>query len=69
VQRLESGQVVAPYNPAQIIYGDYLYTLFDRGFLARHGAKTGQELCGKQRITPTAFEIVLRRTLRSDLEP
>jgi outer membrane protein assembly factor BamB len=43
----------SPYNPSQIVYGDYLYTLFDRGFLTCHDAKTGKEIYSKQRFTPT----------------
>ncbi len=42
----------APYNPSQIVYGEYLYTLYDRGFLTCHDAKTGIEVYGKQRFTP-----------------
>jgi len=43
----------APYNPSQIVYGDYFYTLYDRGFLTCHNAKTGEEVYGKQRFTPS----------------
>ncbi|QQS46332.1 MAG: PQQ-binding-like beta-propeller repeat protein [Acidobacteriota bacterium] len=39
-----------PYNPSPIIYGDYYYTLYDRGFLTCHDAKTGREIYGKQRL-------------------
>ncbi len=39
-----------PYNPSPIIYGDYYYTLYDRGFLTCHDAKTGKEVYGKQRL-------------------
>ena len=39
-----------PYNPSPIIYGDYYYTLLDRGFFTCHEAKTGKEIYGKQRI-------------------
>jgi outer membrane protein assembly factor BamB len=39
-----------PYNPSPIVYGDYYYTLFDRGFLTCHEARTGKEIYGKQRI-------------------
>lgn len=42
-----------PYNPSQIVYGDYLYTLYDRGFLTCHNAKTGDEVYGKQRLRPS----------------
>jgi outer membrane protein assembly factor BamB len=40
------------YNPTQIVYGDYLYTLYDRGFLTCHNALTGEEVYGKQRFSP-----------------
>ncbi|MEA1952744.1 MAG: PQQ-binding-like beta-propeller repeat protein [Planctomycetota bacterium] len=43
----------SPYNPSQIVYGDYLYTLFDQGFLTCHDAKTGKEIYGKQRFSPS----------------
>ena len=41
------------YNPSQLVYGDYLYTLYDRGFLTCHDAKTGNEVYGKQRFSPS----------------
>ncbi|MBP7937146.1 MAG: alpha/beta fold hydrolase [Phycisphaerae bacterium] len=41
------------YNPSQLVYGDYLYTLYDRGFLTCHDAKTGKEVYGKQRFSPS----------------
>lgn len=40
------------YNPSQIVYGDYLYTLYDRGFLTCHDAKTGEEVYSKRRFVP-----------------
>jgi outer membrane protein assembly factor BamB len=43
-----------PYNPSPIVYGDYYYTLLDRGFLTCHDARTGKEIYGKQRIDPDA---------------
>ncbi len=43
----------SPYNPSQMVYGDYLYTLHDRGFLTCHHAKTGQEVYGKRRFRPS----------------
>jgi outer membrane protein assembly factor BamB len=43
-----------PYNPSPIIYGDYYYTLFDRGFFTCHDAKTGKEIYTKVRLDPTA---------------
>ncbi len=41
-----------PYNPSPIVYGDYYYTLYDRGFFTCHDARTGKEIYGKQRIDP-----------------
>ena len=45
---------IASYNPSPIVYGDYLYTLLDRGFFTAHDARTGQEIYGRQRIAPDA---------------
>ncbi len=42
----------SPYNPTQLIYGDLLYTLLDRGFFTAHEAKTGVEVYGRQRLDP-----------------
>jgi outer membrane protein assembly factor BamB len=39
-----------PYNPSPLVYGGYFYTLFDRGFLTCHDAKTGKEVYGKVRL-------------------
>ena len=33
------------------MYGDYYYTLFDRGFLACHDARTGKQIYGRQRLS------------------
>jgi outer membrane protein assembly factor BamB len=41
-----------PYNPSPIVYGDYYYTLYDRGFFTCHDAKTGSEIYPKARIDP-----------------
>jgi len=43
-----------PYNPSPIVYGDYYYTLFDRGFFTAHHAQTGQEIYTKVRLDPAA---------------
>jgi hypothetical protein len=43
-----------PYNPSPLVYGDYYYTLLDRGFLTAHEASTGKEVYGKQRLDPAA---------------
>ena len=42
----------SPYNTSQIVYGDYLYTVYDQGFMTCHDAKTGEEVYGKQRFSP-----------------
>ncbi len=42
----------APYNTSQIVVGDYFYTLYDRGYLTCHNAKTGAEIYDKQRFAP-----------------
>ena len=39
-----------PYNPSPILYGDYLYVLYDRGMIACYDAKTGEEVYAKRRI-------------------
>jgi outer membrane protein assembly factor BamB len=43
-----------PYNPSPVVYGDYYYTLLDRGIFTCHDARTGREIYGKQRIDPGA---------------
>jgi outer membrane protein assembly factor BamB len=43
-----------PYNPSPLVYGDYLYVLYDRGFLSCYDARTGNEAYGRQRIAPDA---------------
>jgi outer membrane protein assembly factor BamB len=49
-----SAPTLAPYNPTPIVYGDYYYTLLDRGFFMCHDAKTGKEVYGRQRIAADA---------------
>jgi outer membrane protein assembly factor BamB len=39
-----------PYNTSPIVYGDYYYTLLDRGFMTCHDARTGREIYGKTRF-------------------
>jgi len=41
-----------PYNPSQIVYGDYLYTLYDRGLLSCYDAKSGKEIYDRTRFPP-----------------
>ncbi len=40
----------SPYNTSQIVVGDYLYTLFDQGFITCQQALTGDEVFGKTRF-------------------
>jgi outer membrane protein assembly factor BamB len=47
-------KTAGPYNPSPIVYGDYLYVLYDMGLLACYNAKTGEEVYGKRRIGPGA---------------
>ena len=42
------------YNTSALVYGDYYYTLLDRGFLLCHDARTGKQVYGRQRISPDA---------------
>jgi outer membrane protein assembly factor BamB len=42
----------APYNPSPLVYGDYLYVLYDRGSLACYDAGTGKEIYSRQRLSP-----------------
>ena len=53
-----SGEHVAWYNPqlgtyntSALVYGDYYYTLLDRGFLLCHDARTGKQIYGRQRLS------------------
>ena len=39
-----------PYNPSPIVYGDYYYTLLDRGMFTCHNARTGEEVYGRTRF-------------------
>ena len=47
-------KMAGPYNPSPLVYGDYLYVLYDRGLLACFDARTGKEIYGKTRIAPKA---------------
>jgi outer membrane protein assembly factor BamB len=44
------GKMAAPYNPTTIVYGDLLYVLLDRGFLACYDARTGRVVYEPQRL-------------------
>ena len=49
-----SNPALGTYNPSPLVFGDYIYTLFDRGFFTCHDVKTGTEIYSKQRITTDA---------------
>jgi outer membrane protein assembly factor BamB len=40
----------APYNPSFLVYEDYLYVLYDRGFLSCFEAKTGKPVYTRERL-------------------
>jgi outer membrane protein assembly factor BamB len=40
----------APYNPTTLIYGEFVYVLLDRGFLACYDAQTGEQVYDRQRL-------------------
>ncbi len=42
--------LLGTYNTTAIVYGDYYYTLLDRGFLVAHDARTGEEVYGRKRL-------------------
>jgi outer membrane protein assembly factor BamB len=44
----------APYITTPLVYGDYFYTLYDKGFFTCRDARTGKEVYGKQRVDPEA---------------
>jgi outer membrane protein assembly factor BamB len=46
-------KLAGSYNPSPILYGDYLYVLYDRGLLGCFDARTGKEIY-KERIAPGA---------------
>ncbi len=42
--------LAAPYIPSPIAYGDYIFVLFDQGFIACYEAKTGKMVYDRKRI-------------------
>ena len=42
--------LLGTYNTSALVYGDYYYTLLDRGFLVAHDARTGEQVYGRQRL-------------------
>src|SRR5262249_33816655 len=43
-----------PYHPTPVVYGGYVYLLYDRGFLACYEARPGKPVYQKQRLSPAA---------------
>ena len=39
-----------PYNPSPLVYGDYLYVLYDRGLLSCYEARTGKLIYDRERL-------------------
>jgi outer membrane protein assembly factor BamB len=50
-----SNPQLGTYNTTALVYGDYFYTLLDRGFVLCHDARTGQQIYGRQRLTAGGF--------------
>jgi len=46
--------LLGTYQTSALVYGDYYYTLLDRGLLLCHDAKTGKQMYGRQRLSPEA---------------
>ena len=42
--------MLGTYNTSALVYGDYYYTLLDRGLFLCHDARTGEEVYGRQRL-------------------
>ena len=47
-----SHPTLGSYNPSALVYGDYHYTLLDRGILICHDARTGAEVYSRTRVSP-----------------
>ena len=47
-----SHPTLGSYNPSTLVYGDYHYTLLDRGILICHDARTGAEVYPRTRVSP-----------------
>jgi len=48
-------RLAGPYHPTPLVYGDYLYVLYDRGMLSCYEAKTGKQVYDRERVGSTAF--------------
>ena len=56
-----SNPKLGTYNTSALVYGDFYYSLLDRGFFLSHDARTGQEVYSRRRIArrATAFSASL----------
>jgi outer membrane protein assembly factor BamB len=45
-----SQKQAGPYNPSPVVYGDFLYVLYDQGFLSCYDARTGKEVYKRERL-------------------
>ena len=50
-----SQKQAGPYNPSPLLYGDYVYVLYDRGLLSCFEAKTGKPVYERERLGAPAF--------------
>ena len=41
---------LGPYNPSTLVYGDYYYTVYDRGLMSATNAHTGEDLYDRERF-------------------
>jgi outer membrane protein assembly factor BamB len=49
-----SQRQAGPYHPTPLVYGDYLYVLYDRGMLSCFEAKTGKLVYDRQKLDKAA---------------
>jgi outer membrane protein assembly factor BamB len=47
--------LLGSYTTSALMYGEYYYTLLDRGFLLCHDARTGREVYGRKRLIAGGF--------------
>ena len=50
-----SNQQLGTYTTTPLVYGDYYYTLLDRGLFMAHDARTGKPVYGRQRLVAGGF--------------
>jgi outer membrane protein assembly factor BamB len=50
-----SNRLLGTYITTPLVYGDFYYTLLDRGLFLCHDAKTGHQVYGRQRLTAGGF--------------